>query len=199
MTHTANNAELKTVRFLRDALALLACLLVLATPAGPAAAQEQQTAQVQDAIGGFLQRVRQLSAHKAEPGDLACRSERDAVADRVFRLHTQLMVASLACGDQYGDAEAYSRYRLFTQEHADLLRRSQTTLEGGFSGNGERAFDDYRTRLANSESSLIIASSTPSYCRMRRARFESLLLTNPAVFPDYARELAVRDRIYKAC
>jgi len=176
-------------------------LLVLSFLSGPVAA-ETQTAEVRDKLSALIDRVRQLApkpAKNAEPGDLVCRSESDAVADIVFRLHTQLMVASLACAAHYEDERAYQKYRLFTQQHADLLRQSQARLQSSLPGDPQTAFDAYRTGLANSESTLINASSTPSYCRMRRSRFESLVLTNPDEFPDYARELAVRDRIYKEC
>lgn len=176
-------------------------LLALAIAPQPAAAQEQ-TAEVRDRLSSLLDKVRQLARQPAkptEPGDLVCLSESDAVADIVFRLHTQLMVASLACGMHYGDESAHQKYRLFTQHHAELLRQSQLRLRASLPGDPDKAFDAYRTGLANSESSLINNSSTPSYCRMRQARFESLILTNPEEFPDYARELAVRDRIYKEC
>ena len=184
----------RPARRARRLMCLIALILSFALPA----AAETRTA---DAIGGFLERIRQLDVHvpEVEPGDLACRSERDAVADRVFQLHTQLMVASLACSAEYDDEQSYDRYRLFTQKHADLLRRSRATLENALPGNPEEAFDVYRTELANSESNLINAFSTLSYCRMRQARFESLIHINPDVFPSYARELALRDRIYKAC
>ncbi len=176
-------------------------LLMLAMVTGPAMAQEQ-TAEVRDGLSALLDTVRQLAPKPAKPtapGDLVCRSESDAIADFVFKLHTQLMVASLACGGHYGDEGAHQKYRSFTQHHAELLRRSQQRLRASLPGDPEKAFDAYRTGLANSESSLINTSSTPSYCRMRQARFESLIVTNPEEFPNYARELAVRDRIYKEC
>lgn len=163
---------------------------------------ENQTAEVRDKLATLLDKVRTLApkpAKRAEPGELVCRSESDAVADTVFRLHTQLMVASLACGVHFGDVSAYQKYRLFTRQHADLLRQSQARLKTSLAGDPQTAFDAYRTGLANSESTLINDTSTPSYCRMRQSRFESLVLKNPDEFPDYARELAVRDRIYKEC
>lgn len=176
-------------------------LLVLAMVSSPAVAQEQ-TAEVRDRLSSLLEKVRQLAPKPAKPtlpGDLVCRSESDAIADFVFKLHTQLMVASLACGGHYGDDSTHQKYRSFTQHHAELLRQSQLRIRASLPGDPEKAFDAYRTGLANSESSLINNSSTPSYCRMRQARFESLILTNPEDFPNYARELAVRDRIYKEC
>ncbi|MEM1398808.1 MAG: hypothetical protein AAGF58_02950 [Pseudomonadota bacterium] len=180
---------------------LIMASLVLALSLGtPPANAETQTAQAAEGVKELLNRLRDLAAPAtASPGDLACRSEGHAMADKVFELHTQLMVASLTCGAHYADQQSYTKYRMFTRRHADLLRQSQTVLENDFLGDGARAFDAYRTGLANDESRIIIGSSTPSYCRMRKARYESLILTNPDRFAGYARELAVRDRIRKNC
>ncbi|MEM9684625.1 MAG: hypothetical protein AAF942_15235, partial [Pseudomonadota bacterium] len=68
------------------------CLLLAAICVSTPALAQEQTAEVRDQLSVLLEKIRAIApAKKAEPGDLACRSEGDAMADKVFRLHTQLM------------------------------------------------------------------------------------------------------------
>lgn len=123
-----------------------------------------------------------------------CVSRPVAFAEAVMRLHTELMLTSLTCGEVYGDPALYERYLRFTVTHADLLRTAQRTLEEhlGGAGNGEQAFDTWRTRLANEEAQRLTDWDVARYCAARQSRFTSLIGAAPASFRAYAENVALR-------
>ncbi len=123
------------------------------------------------------------------------------LAEQILRLHTELMVTSLACAEAYGDADLYQRYRQFTVDHADAMRDSQAEITRRF-GSGEpaeRQFDLFRTEMANAESQTMQRVSTPVYCAMRQSRFRSLIGATPQAFSGYAGELVARADLRSGC
>ena len=123
-------------------------------------------------------------------------SEEATTARQIIRLHTELMVASLACAEAYGwpRDDLYIAYRQFTVDHAEAILDAQTEVERefGVGDDGERQFDGYRTVSANEEAGLLNTYGLGRYCAMRRARFDTLMSATPAEFEGYADALAVR-------
>jgi len=171
-------------------LALVLVLLVLAQPAAA-----QTGGSDRDDAMSALESLGAMVPPEAPDG--GCLPREDMMARQVIELHTQLLVASLACGEVYGDDDLHHRYRVFTAEHADRIRDAQGRIERSL-GSGveaERLFDTYRTNLANAEAQLIQERSRGTYCLMRQARFNSLIGASPEAFDNYAEELAVRARL----
>lgn len=168
----------------------LALALALAGLATACAAQDTAGLTPQESVSLLDARVPEEATPAA-----ACVGPDEALADQVVKLHTEIMVTSLTCEVAFAEPELYNRYRLFTQRQADLLRRSQDRLEKSFIGSAEdpaRAFDAYRTEVANDEAKQALAYSTPRYCRIKSHRFNSLIDAEPENFEAYAEDLALR-------
>ena len=153
----------------------------------------------QSAEGDASRAMELLGAVGALPRPSVCAEAEEATAARqIIRLHTELMVASLACAEAYGwpRDDLYVAYRQFTVDHADAILAAQIEVEGEFGtgDDGERLFDGYRTLRANEEAGLLNTYGLGRYCAMRRARFDTLMAASPAEFEGYADALAVRAR-----
>ncbi|HET8727110.1 MAG TPA: hypothetical protein VFO41_06325 [Alphaproteobacteria bacterium] len=174
---------------LRFALAPV-CALLMATAAWAQTGADRAPASREEA----LRSLEALDRAVANPLAGACLARPEAMADTVIRLHTELMQASLACADAYGDPEAYGKYRQFTRRHADILRASRRTMVDHLSGrgDGEFLFDAYRTALANEESRFLNRFRTERYCAIRESRFRSLIDATPEQFEAYAAEVTGR-------
>ena len=166
---------------------LAAGLIALAAPplAPHATAQDGGS----DALGLLLQL-------DSGAGQAACTPLDQATAEQAVLMHTQILVASLACGEVYADyrdRDLLQLYQDFTFTHADVLRDAQNELEQVFARNGnpaEQAYDNYRTDLANQENELIERYGTTLYCEIRESRFGSLIDSQPAQFERYALDMA---------
>ncbi len=167
--------------------------LMLALFLAPAWAQERQ---------GAADAVTRLNSAVGRPGGgAACTGHHTTAAEQIIRLHTELLLTSLACGEAYGDSGLYRRYREFTARHADPMRTAQAEVTRGF-GSGEaaeRQFDLFRTELANAESQFMRQVSTNVYCEMRRARYQSLMGASAEALRRYADDLAARANIRSGC
>ena len=116
---------------------------------------------------------------------------------QVIRLHTQLMVAGLACAEVYQEPDLFRQYRIFSTDNADLFRQARADVEAEFGGgeDGTAQFDTYRTRLANEEALIIVDRSLTTYCRMRESRFRHLIGSTAEGFSGYADAVAARARV----
>lgn len=172
-------------------VALLGLSLLLGPGVG-ARAQEHQ---------GATDALSRLNSAVGRSGGAACTRHHTTTAEQIIRLHTELLLTSLACADAYGDPDLYQRYREFTVRQADPVRRAQAEVTQQF-GSGEaaeRQFDLFRAEMANGESLLMRQVSNNVYCQMRRARFQSLMGASPEALHDYASELAARANTSSGC
>ena len=122
-------------------------------------------------------------------GPATCYSRDQARAFEAMRVHTELMIAGLSCAEVYGNADIYGFYQDFTIAHSDFLTASQRVIE---QRDGDRGYDAFRTRIANVETGLISRWGTTGYCRIREARFGSLIFASPDSFRAYVEDLAGR-------
>jgi hypothetical protein len=101
-----------------------------------------------------------------------------APPDRIVALQTRTMLAGLACGPSWGDAQAFARYARFTVRNAAVLRRSQQAMADRVGGMA--MFDRLHTEMANGESIRLLAVGAPAYCAQMRDPF----YTTVAIEPD---------------
>lgn len=106
----------------------------------------------------------------AAPPKQPCYTQAEVRAEQAIRLHTELMVVGLTCGDTGAAAGSglFAQYKAFTLRHKDEISAWEKTLIGHFrrhaKGDATRSFDTFRTRLANEMSQRAIALSTPVFC-----------------------------------
>lgn len=100
-----------------------------------------------------------------------CYTQAEFEAEQAIRLHTELMVVGLTCGEasQAGGPSLFAQYKEFTLHHRDQIVQWEKALIGHFKrfkgGNATREFDSFRTRLANETSQRAIALSNPVFCQ----------------------------------
>lgn len=104
----------------------------------------------------------------------SCYAPEEAQAERMLRLHSELMVLAVTCrysskGHKLGDL-----YADFTRRNIALFHDAEETLtrhyETGAPGQGVARLDTLRTRLANEFGQKIAAQSAPVFCARRRDR-----------------------------
>ncbi len=169
--------------------------------AAPAPAVLAQTTASQPGTVETLEQLMNLPAPPERRG--LCAPADRAEADQFMRLHTELLVTSLACDAAFGvgDGDLYLQYRRFNQRHADLIIDSQEDLETAFSvgGDGVAAFNTYRTRMANEEADRLRRLSAPTYCRILSRRFDYLIDAEPDALAAYIADSAGRARYRSGC
>ena len=149
--------------------------------------------------GAVERALNQLDNLFSLPESSVCETVEDTTtAQQVIRLHTQLLLTSLACSEAYGqaDGDLFYTYRQFTADHATEIIRAQDAIEAGY-GSGDdavRRFDAFRTVQANLEAQMLNDMGAGAYCEMRRARFDSLTGPDAVSFEGYADALAQRAR-----
>lgn len=106
----------------------------------------------------------------AAPSKGPCYTVPEFAAEQGIRLHTELMVVGLTCQhmDVKGEVSLFNQYKQFTLKHQTRIQQWEKTLVAYYkrttSGNPTRAFDTFRTRLANETSQRAIALTTPVFC-----------------------------------
>ena len=173
---------------MRQLLPAAALAAALAWPAA-AAAQEGTVGRALDQLDNLF----------SLPDSSVCETVEDTTTEQqVIRLHTQLLLTSLACSEAYGraDGDLFYTYRQFTADHAAEIIRAQDAIEARY-GAGDDAvqqFDRFRTIQANMEAQMLNDMGAGAYCAMRRARYDSLTGPDAVSFEGYADALAQRAR-----
>lgn len=114
----------------------------------------------------------------------------------VVRLHTQLLVTGVSCGELYRMPDAYERYLAFTNTHEDILLDARADIERNARATGRpatEAYDAVRTEIANLEADIISQRGVNLYCTMRQSRFNSLIGASEDSFRLYARDVHGRN------
>ncbi len=134
----------------------------------------------------------------------SCVGDEEIRADQFIKLHTEMMVTGLTCREPFRDPTLFSHYQTFTTEHQEMIRESQRTL-GRFlgryrSGNSNRLFDTYRTKVANGESQALMDVSATRYCAAYRDKFYSVARFDEVELEAYLDQAADRYRHrYEVC
>ena len=101
------------------------------------------------------------------PAAEGCYSAAEFDADRLLELHTELMVIGLKCQSAYPVERPFDAYNAFTRQHREMLSEAERRMIAYFrrqGGNGTRAFDTFRTELANDVSRHARLLGETGYC-----------------------------------
>jgi hypothetical protein len=99
-----------------------------------------------------------------------CYTPEEFEAEQGIRLHTELMVVGLTCQEMgpKDQPSLFAQYKMFTLKNQKQIQVWEKDLIGYYKrtvkGNPNRAFDTFRTRLANETSQRAIALTTPVFC-----------------------------------
>jgi len=99
-----------------------------------------------------------------------CYTPDEFEAEQGIRLHTELMVVGLTCQEMgpKDQPSLFAQYKMFTLKNQKQIQAWEKNLIAYYKrtvkGNPNRAFDTFRTRLANETSQRAIALTTPVFC-----------------------------------
>lgn len=118
-------------------------------------------------------------ATKAKPAAQACYSRSESAAEQLIRLHTEMMIAGLACKDVVPEKAPFAKYQEFTVKNRPAISKAEGELMSHFrrtgKGNATNQFDTYRTEVANEVSRRAAIIGTDNYCKTFVPRAESAL------------------------
>jgi len=101
-----------------------------------------------------------------------CYTSEEATAERLLRLHSELMVVAVTCRQSSTGADLGRVYSGLTKRNSVAIQKAEKTLINRFSslygGDGTERFDRLRTRLANEYGQLVAHESAPVFCARRR-------------------------------
>lgn len=99
-----------------------------------------------------------------------CYTPDEFEAEQGIRLHTELMVVGLTCQEMSAKDQPslFAQYKMFTLKNQKQIKVWENNLISYYKrtvkGNPNRAFDTFRTRLANETSQRAIALTNPVFC-----------------------------------
>lgn len=183
---------------MRIRFAALLCAALVTSPAVMA-----QSGAIDDTLSGRASEnsaraaLDALTAAVPNPvSDARCLPDDAMRADVMNRLHTQLMMASLACQDPWNDQDLYEEYVNFTIRMEPLLTDALGDMEQYFrqtqTGSAFDAFNSYRTALANEEAAEVRTWGAATYCNIMISRYTSLIDASPNGFEGYVEDIAGR-------
>jgi len=99
-------------------------------------------------------------------------SEDETKAEKVIKLHSELMVISLTCRQSSTGRDLVPAYTGFTKRYINQIRWAEDTMAAHFAsvhgGNGLTQLDKLRTKLANDASAEVAKISAPTFCANKR-------------------------------
>lgn len=101
-----------------------------------------------------------------------CYSAEELRAERLLRLHSELMVITVTCKQATSGRDLGRAYTGFTSKNIRDLRAAEETMTGfykaSYGGKGVDRLDTLRTKLANEYGQQIADISAPTFCAQRR-------------------------------
>jgi len=107
-----------------------------------------------------------------------CYSSKEEVAEKILRLHSELMVITVTCRQGSDGRDLGRAYTRLTRKYIKPIKKSEKILQKFYAkhygGNGIDKLDKLRTKLANEYSQIVARESASSFCKRRRNRVTRL-------------------------
>lgn len=131
-----------------------------------------------------------LSSEAALAAPKSCYSASELRAEKLLRLHSELMVITVTCKQASTGRDLGAAYGAFTRNHLGPIKGAEGTLISHYektrSGKGISHLDVLRTRLANDIGQKMADISAPVYCAQLRDLVIQLADSPRPDLPDYA-------------
>ncbi len=102
----------------------------------------------------------------------ACYSAKEVTAEKVLRLHSELMVITVTCKQGSTGRDLVRAYSQLTKTHIKPIKRSEQILAAFYAknkgGSGIAHLDKLRTKLANTYGQIVAEESAAAFCARRR-------------------------------
>ena len=113
-----------------------------------------------------------------------CYAPEQVRAERLLRLHSELMVITVTCRQSSEGRDLVSAYTGFTRKNIAALREAERALiayyADAYGGRGTDRFDTLRTKLANEYGQQSADESAPTFCANRRDKVIAMFDAPPA-------------------
>lgn len=104
----------------------------------------------------------------------ACYTQKESTAEKVLRLHTELMVITVTCKQSSRGRDLGRAYSRLTQRHIKPIQVAESILKNFYSGrhggDGMAHLDRIRTKLANDYGQIAAREGATPFCNRRRDR-----------------------------
>lgn len=102
----------------------------------------------------------------------ACYSAEEMKAEKLLRLHSELMVITVTCKQGSTGRDLGRAYTGLTRQHIKVIQEAEKTLKDHYAqtvgGNGLSQLDTLRTKLANEFGQQVADESAPAFCARLR-------------------------------
>ncbi|HBM90897.1 MAG TPA: hypothetical protein DD400_03345, partial [Rhodospirillaceae bacterium] len=123
----------------------------------------------------------------------SCYTPKEASAERLLRIHSELMVITVTCKTSSIGYELPRSYAGFTRRNAPRLKEAEATMKTHYEaikkGQGVKELDRLRTRLANEIGQKVAQVGAPRFCQQKRDKVIRMQYLSPALIKQEA-ELA---------
>lgn len=117
-----------------------------------------------------------------------CYSPDEVNAERLLRLHSELMVITVTCKTNSQGRDLVKAYTGFTNRNIRSIKQAEATMSQyyakAYGGDGIDQLDRLRTRLANEFGQQIADDSAPTFCAQRRDRVTAMYDSPPVSAKD---------------
>jgi hypothetical protein len=93
----------------------------------------------------------------------ACYDSSEAAAEQAIRVHSELLVIAVSCGDAYRRPDLFNDYVRFTNAFSKDLAKYEKKISQKIASVD--VFDQWRTMIANSVAARAAMMNTTDYCR----------------------------------
>jgi hypothetical protein len=130
-----------------------------------------------------------------------CYSADESKAEQLLRLHSELMVITVACHQGSNGENLVPLYTGFTKAHISILHKAGETLKryyrAHFGGDGIAQLDKLRTKLGNEYGQKIADISAPLFCAQCRDMLVEMYVATPARIEEELQHLAATEKPYE--
>lgn len=112
----------------------------------------------------------------------SCYTKKEAAAEQVIRLHSELLVIGLNCRDiqlskqRISRLDTYEKYLIFSGRHTDLIRGYENHMLGYFKRQGisdpDMQLSSLRTQMANNIAEIVVKRRPDVFCHQYRERLD---------------------------
>lgn len=131
-----------------------------------------------------------------------CYSLDEVNAEKVIRMHSELMVITVTCKQSSTGRDLVRAYTGFTKQNVGVIRDSEQTLSryyaAAYGGNGISRLDTLRTKLANEYGQQAADLSAPTFCAQRRDKVVSMYDSPPRSLKEDSMRTYASDKTYEA-
>ena len=131
-----------------------------------------------------------------------CYSLDEVNAEKVIRMHSELMVITVTCKQSSTGRDLVRAYTGFTKQNINLIRQSEQTLSkyyaASYGGDGISRLDTLRTKLANEYGQQVADLSAPAFCAQRRDKVISMFDSPPRSLQEDSMRTYASDKTYEA-